>query len=232
MSMRHVKPDPRPQQRRPYNSPERTRRAQQTRTRIITAAHDLFLERGYFPTTMRAIAEAAGVAEKTVYLAFTNKPALLDAVIDAAITDAQRTTPATQDQLMRSDSANEILHAFSQTAAAIMERTARVLAIAESAATIDRELTEARERGHGAMRKRFEAIAATLNARGVLAPHISESHAAATIYAVVNDAVYLRLTEGCGWSVQEYAQWLEHLLTASLTRKPPSPGRRKPTTRQ
>jgi AcrR family transcriptional regulator len=33
----------------------------------IAAAHRLFLERGYFPITMRAIADTAGVA-KTLYL--------------------------------------------------------------------------------------------------------------------------------------------------------------------
>jgi AcrR family transcriptional regulator len=186
-----VKPDQSPPPRRPYNSPGRARRAAQTRARIITAAHELFLERGYFPTTVRAIAEAAGVAEKTVYLAFANKPALLDAVIDAAIADAQSTTPSTQQYPAGSDAAGEILHTFSQTAAAIMQRTARVLAIAESAATIDPELADTREHGHAAMRRRFEAIAATLNARGALASHISEAHAAATIYGLVHGAVRL-----------------------------------------
>jgi AcrR family transcriptional regulator len=230
MVMPSVKPDPSPQPRRPYNSPERARRAAQTRARIITAAHELFLERGYFPTTVRAIAGAAGVAEKTVYLAFANKPALLDAVIDAAIADAQPTTPSTQEHTAGLDVGGEILHTFSQTAAAIMQRTARVLGIAESAATIDPELAETRERGHATMRKRFGVIAATLNARGALAPHISEGYAAATIYALVNDTTYLRLTEQYGWSAQEYAHWLERTLTTTLTHTPPPPGKPKPKT--
>jgi AcrR family transcriptional regulator len=223
MSSPDVKPDRRPRRRRPYNSPERQRGAAQTRARIVTAAHELFLERGYFPTTMRAIAEAAGVAEKTVYLVFTNKPALLDAVIDVAITNAQ-------DQPAPVDDAGETVHAFSQTAAAIMQRTARVLAIAESAATIDPELAESRERGHTAMRTRFETVAATLDASGALDPGVSQAQAAATIYALVNEAVYLRLTDGYGWNAQDYALWLEHVLTITLTITPPAPSRPEAST--
>jgi AcrR family transcriptional regulator len=216
-----VNRNPRQPGRRPYHSPERARRAQQTRLRIVNAAQELFLQRGYVSTTMRAIADAAGVAEKTVYLAFANKPAVLDAVIDNAISSAEpNAIPTAPDQAATSDAAVAILRSFSQTASAIMERTARVLAIAESAATADPELGKLRERGHTAMRERFEAVAAALNTRGALAPNVSQSHAAATIYAIVNEAVYLRLTDGYGWSSQDYAQWLELVLTAALTRQP------------
>ncbi len=188
-----------------------------TRGKIVAAAHDLFLRRGYFPTTMRAIADTAGVAEKTLYLAFSNKPALLDAVIDAALSDAQqRTSPSKRDQGTSSDDAVQTLRAFAQTAASIMEHTARVLAIAEAAATMDPELALLRDRGHAAMRQRFEGIAADLNARGALAPDLSEPDAASTIYAVANDAVYLRLIDGYGWSSQQFAHWLERVLTAAL----------------
>jgi AcrR family transcriptional regulator len=196
----------------------RVRRAAQTRARIVAAAHRLFLEQGYFPTTMRAIADAAGVAEKTLYLAFTNKPTLLDAVIDAAITDA--TAPSERplsDPTADANAPTEILRAFAQSGAAIMERTARVLAIAEAAATIDPDLAVLRARGHNAMRQRFHRVAATLSAQGALAPHVSETHAEATIYALANDSVYLRLTDGYGWSAEDYAQWLATVLIATLT---------------
>ncbi len=190
----------------------------ETRAQIVTAAHKLFLERGYLPTTIRAVADAAGVAEKTVYLAFNNKAALLDGVIDAAISGGEQHARQTlQDQTTTLDAPPEILRAFSQTAAAIMEHTARVLSMAESAATIDPELADLGERGHVAMRQRFEGVAAALSAYGALAPGVSESHAAATIYALANDSVYLRLTDGYGWNSDDYADWLEHVLTAVLT---------------
>jgi AcrR family transcriptional regulator len=72
----HVKP------RRAYHSPRRQQQAAATRHGILLAAQGLFETQGYPATTMEAIAAAAGVALKTVYLAFTTKSGLLRALWD------------------------------------------------------------------------------------------------------------------------------------------------------
>ena len=72
------------------NAAKRTRRAekaQQTHRRIVEAATRLFLERGYVPTTIEAIADAADVAVETVYARFRTKANLMVAVKDAAVTE-------------------------------------------------------------------------------------------------------------------------------------------------
>lgn len=51
-----------------------------TSERILAAARDLFAERGYAATTTRAIAEAAGVNEVTVFRRFENKLGILRAL--------------------------------------------------------------------------------------------------------------------------------------------------------
>jgi predicted deacylase len=98
-----------------------------------------------------------------------------------------------------------------------MERTARVLALAEAAAVIDPELAAFRDQGHQAMRARFHGIAAALKARGAVATDTTPENAAATIYALANDSVYVRLVDGYGWTSRDYARWLGRLLTAALT---------------
>ena len=45
----------------------------------------------------------------------------------------------------------------------------------------------------------------------------AEEDAAATIYALGNDSVYLRLVDGYEWTAEDYARWLERLLTRTLT---------------
>ncbi len=50
---------------RKYSSAVRDEQAARTRTRILAAASDLFLERGYARTTMKDIADSAGVAHAT-----------------------------------------------------------------------------------------------------------------------------------------------------------------------
>jgi AcrR family transcriptional regulator len=223
-----VNPGPPESARRPYHSPGRAHGAEQTRARIVAAARSLFLGGGYFPTTVRAIADVAGVAEKTVYLAFPGKAALLDAVIDAAISGPDRSALAqSQPQAAIPGTPLGLLHTFSQAAAGIMERTARVLAMAEAAATIDPELAAHRARGHTAMRQRFEGLAAALSAHGALREDVSQPRAAATIYALANDSVYLRLAEAYGWSTTDYARWLEDILTHALIK--PTKKRRRDT---
>ena len=56
-----------------------TRKGEQTRERILDAALELFRERGFEETTMRAIAESAGVAVGNAYYYFRAKEYLVQA---------------------------------------------------------------------------------------------------------------------------------------------------------
>jgi AcrR family transcriptional regulator len=60
----------------------KTRKAENTRAAILEAALDLFRERGYEQTTMRAIAERAGVALGNAYYYFHSKEHLIQAFYD------------------------------------------------------------------------------------------------------------------------------------------------------
>lgn len=70
--------------RRPYDSTLRQQRASETRDRIVAAGCELLGEssiRDWRGLTMRAVAERAGVNERTVYRHFTNERGLRDAVM-------------------------------------------------------------------------------------------------------------------------------------------------------
>src|SRR5438093_9035691 len=62
---------------RRYHSPRRREQAAATRRDILEAAQRLFERQGYAATTIAAIAAEAGVALKTVYVAFESKSGLL-----------------------------------------------------------------------------------------------------------------------------------------------------------
>jgi tetracycline repressor-like protein len=80
---------------RPSHSPRRQEAAAETRRRIRQAARQLFVANGYAATSIRAVAERAGVAEKTVYLAFPTKTDLLKEV--AIVGDDQPIPVAERD---------------------------------------------------------------------------------------------------------------------------------------
>jgi len=65
---------------RRYDSPRRTAQAAATRTHILESARVLFEREGYAATSMAAVAADAGVALKTVYVAFETKSGLLRAL--------------------------------------------------------------------------------------------------------------------------------------------------------
>jgi TetR/AcrR family transcriptional regulator, regulator of autoinduction and epiphytic fitness len=205
-----------PSERRTYRSPEREQRARETRARIVTAAESLFLTDGYAATTIRAVAQKAEVAEQTVYLVFKNKPALLDAVIDGAIGGPTGATWRTQLEAALTRPPKELLREFAVATAGVMARTARILAAAEAAAITAPELADSRKQGHAAMRTQFERIAERLHEHRALAAQLRPRDAAAAIYALSNEATYLRLTDGYGWSKHRYGTWLADTLIATL----------------
>ena len=58
---------------------------QRAARRMVEAAHELFVARGYAATTIAAIAETADVSVPTVYAGFAGKADLLKHAIDVAI---------------------------------------------------------------------------------------------------------------------------------------------------
>lgn len=71
---------------RAYHSPLRAEQADQTRQRVLAAARTLFLTRGYAGTTVKSVAEAAGVSPDTIYASLGGKKGLLEGVWAMAVT--------------------------------------------------------------------------------------------------------------------------------------------------
>src|SRR5215467_11838999 len=66
---------------RGYDSPRRREQAAETRRKILDAAEELFARDGYAAIAMPAVADRAGVALKTVYLAFGTKAGVLHGAV-------------------------------------------------------------------------------------------------------------------------------------------------------
>ncbi len=205
---------------RRYSTPKRNARAAATRERILAAAERLFLRDGYARTTMKAIATEAAVSEKTMYLAFATKAALLRQVIQVAVQGDEAGIPLAQRPQWRALLAGpveEVFTRFAQLNTALMTRTAAIIALGEAAAQTDPELAEHRDRAHAETRANLAALAAELQRRGALRRGVSEHHAADVIYAIATDeGIFLRLTGECGWPPADYADLIAHTLTATL----------------
>ncbi len=67
---------------RPYRSTLRAEQASETRRRVLRAAREIFTAKGYAASTIKEVAETAGVSPQTVYAAFRSKAGLVRALVD------------------------------------------------------------------------------------------------------------------------------------------------------
>ena len=203
---------------RRYDSTRRRQQARETRQRVLAAAHELFVERGYGRTTIADVAAAAGVAVETVYAAFRNKPTLLHRAWDIAVGGDEQDVHLLDRPEMRAVLAEPDLSArlarFATVNTAIMRRTARLRLTVQGAAAGDRAaaalLTEIDRARQEAMGVHARAAAAT----GRLA--VSEQECRDVLFATTDGSLWHNLVEGRGWTDERYATWLSRLWTALL----------------
>ncbi len=220
MARRTVKPGAPDREPRSYNSPKRAQAALATRRKIRATGRALFLRDGYMRTTMKEIAQKAGVSERTVFLAFPTKAALLSEIIRVAVRGDDDEAPLSareQWTTILAAPTRDVLRRLAEFNAELMARTAHVLDLGETAASSDPALAELRDRGRRATHDQMTELAAELDARDALAPGLSVKRAADLLYALTGDqTIYLKLTEDRGWTPSQYARLLERLLTAAL----------------
>jgi AcrR family transcriptional regulator len=207
--------------RRPYDSSKRAAGASKNRRRIRSAASELFTENGFNATTMTAIATAAGVSERSVYLAYPTKAALLNECIRVAVRGDDNAVPLHARaawQAALNSPPERMLAGFADAAARLMSRAARLLAVGESVDLADPVLRELRERGRAATRADTLDAAKALKRAGLLRKGLSTEQAADIMYAIASsESVYLRLVEHRGWSEKAYARVIEQALAGALT---------------
>lgn len=201
----------------------RTRRAEQaerTRRRILSAAAELFLSRGYAAATIEAIAAQADVAVETVYSRFGSKAGLLNGILGPAITGTGehpsvldrpelaeiRTCPDQRRQL-------QLLARFSR---AILQRTDQLHRILDTAAASDPSAAELRRADRQNRYQGQRTYIDILLANGPLRDGLTPAQAQATYAALASPDTYAFLTSDRGWTPEQYEHWLTDTLTRLL----------------
>jgi AcrR family transcriptional regulator len=214
-----------PVKRRSYDSTRRRRQADETRSAIIRAARDLFIERGYGHTTLADVARAAGVSVETIYASVGNKKALLHKAWDITVGGddqdivfherpealAIRNEPDLALRLM--------LHAALSTRTA--QRIAPFQLMVHSAAGAEpaaaamlEEMGRQRLVGIGVM-------AAEAAKTGQLA--VSEEDCRDVIWSMTDGMLWHRLVNERGWTNERFAEWLGQVWVDRLVAPPARP---------
>jgi len=124
--------------RRAYRAPQREAAATRTREAVVRAGRALFVERGWAGTTLRAVAEEAGVSLKTVEAVFKTKATLLQATVEFAIRGDVEPVPMPQREMIarieHAGTAAAMLDLHAAHLRKVNERSAQVAWVVEQAA--------------------------------------------------------------------------------------------------
>ena len=199
--------------RRSYRSALRHRQAERTRSSILDAAARHLERDGYSGSTLRQIAESAGVSVETVYATFGSKAALFAAVggrnLQAGI--GMAVPGGDLRALIAGDDLEAQLTTFGQAAPAIMD------ALRTGGAT-DAELAAAYRTGSGGRRGWMRGFAESWAAMGHLRPDLDVDAATDVLWAISAPDLYRLLVVEAGWDADRYAAWLTDAARALVLR--------------
>lgn len=206
---------------RRYHSPRRTEQARRTRQRVLAAARDRFLASGWAATTVRGVAEAAGVSVPTVEQAFGTKARLLEEVIDVAIAGDDEPV-AVLDRPWAAEAASEpSLPGFLDRVAAVLadaqQRSARLVVVAEEAAAADPALHPLVEQRLADRAGTAAWIADGVLARATVRTGLDRDGAVDTVWLLMEPVLFCRLTDHRGWSAERYRRWFADSVARLLT---------------
>ncbi|MGW4521830.1 TetR/AcrR family transcriptional regulator [Amycolatopsis sp. NPDC004378] len=203
---------------RRYDASRRQAQAGENRRRILSAAHDLFVTKGYGRTTIADVAREAGVAPETVYSAFKNKPGLLHRTWDVTVGGDAEDVPLLERPELRAVFAESDLRqrfaAFAVFNTAAMRRTARLHGAVRGAAASDPSaaamLAEIDRQRLDSMAEHARAAAET----GQLA--VAEEECRDVLWSTTDGTLWQHLVEERGWPDERYAAWLGRLWGVSF----------------
>ena len=203
----------------------RAARVRENEERIVRAAHELFARDGYQATTLTAVADAAGVAHRTVYVRFGTKAALLKRVIDVAVVGDLAPVDVINREWYRTATTaptlDERIAAMAEGSARLMASAADVIAVAREAEPAEPLLAAAASAGRAATRDAVRAFWARARDDKLLPAGCDLAWLADTTSVLAHAETYLLMRETLQLTPERYENWLAvtwHRMAAAATR--------------
>ena len=206
---------------RPYRSAVRAEQRAATAAAIDRAAAELFVERGYVRTTMRAIATAAGVSLETVFKSAESKRNLLRRVARAASLGehaALSDSPQIRAALAEPDPRRrwELLRAATSSMIAGALPLDRVV---RAAATTDEEIAELWAEVQAERRRDVALLLGLLDDAGLVRLPLQEA-IDVTWALAQSTGVFELLVRDRGWSRRRAAALISDLIEQTVLQLP------------
>ena len=208
---------------RSYHSPRRAAQAAATRQVILESAQRLFEQQGYPATTMGAIADEAGVALKTVYLAFETKSGVLRALWQVLLGGVADDAPVVQRdwyrEVMHEPDPRRVLLLNARNARVVKERAGGLMSVVRDAAPSDPDLAALWELIQSDFHANQASIVELLHRKKALRPRLSVARATDILWSLNHPDAWLLLVGKRGWTPEEWERWFGDTICAQLLRE-------------
>ena len=184
----------------------RERQAELTRNEILGAARRLFAERGFTRTSVRDIAQAAGVSAQTVYDSIGSKQAVVARLND--LIDTEAGIAAIVGAVAESKDAQQVAAMPAKITRSILEHCADIVHALVTGAAAEPELQTVLEEGHRRHVDGARTVVRMLTDLGAISTRIDARSAAETLAAVSDFRFALLLRESYGWSLDHVETWM------------------------
>jgi AcrR family transcriptional regulator len=180
------------------------------------------VQHGYAATTMAAIAAEAGVALKTVYVAFETKGGVVRSLWNLALRGDEGDTPVAERAWYRAvldepDPERQLrLNAANSRVGKL--RLGAVLELIRTAAPTEPEIDALWERIQTEYHANQRAVVESVAAKGALRPEVDVDRAADIVWAVNNPDLWQLLVGRLGWTPEQYEQWCADTVCSQLLR--------------
>ena len=205
---------------RPYDSSRRRAQAAATRRDILEAAQRLFEQQGYVATTIAAIAAEAGVALKTVYLAFETKSGVLRALWNLLLRGDQGEVPVAERswyrEVLAEPDPHRQLRLNARNSRAVKTRIAGMLKVVRDAAPVDRDIEALWQRIQTEFHANQRVIVERLAERKALRRGLGVDRATDILWTLNHPDVWQLLVAERGWTPEQYEQWFGDTACAQL----------------
>ncbi|MDQ6847511.1 MAG: TetR/AcrR family transcriptional regulator [Candidatus Dormibacteraeota bacterium] len=191
-----------------------------TERRVLEAATQLFVERGYVATALLAVAEAAGVSPRTVYVRFRSKARLFERCLEtSAVGEQPLVAPLDRDTMapaLESPILDQRLETIVEMARSAMERSSALLGVAAEAAAVEPEIAAVQRVAMQRALGDFRALAERLESDGLLPRGITAAAVTDLLWVLAGPRTIVSLTTDRGWTAARFAIWLDVTLRAFL----------------
>jgi AcrR family transcriptional regulator len=205
---------------RRYDATRRREQAAATSREILEAAQRLFEERGYAATTMAAIATEAGVALKTVYVAFETKSGLLRSLWHLRLRGDADDVPVAERQWFREvleePDPERQLRLTARNSRAVKLRAADLMRVMRDAAGTDADIAALWQRIQDDFYANQRSIVDALQAKQALAPDLDAARGADILWTLNHPDLWHLLVGERGWTPDEWEQWFADAACAQL----------------